>query len=81
MAWAEWMGIHIQYIQPGKPQQNTYIERDNRTVRHDWPDQNIFETIEEAQEQATNWLWKYNNDQPNMAIGGITTAMKLKMAA
>ncbi|MFK5996600.1 MAG: IS3 family transposase [Rhodobacterales bacterium] len=81
MAWAEKMGIHIQYIQPGKPQQNAYIERYNRTVRHEWLDQNIFETIEEAQEQATKWLWTYNNDRPNMGIGGVTPAMKLKMAA
>ena len=61
MAWAAKRGIHIQYIQPGKPQQNAYIERYNRTVRHEWLDQNIFETIEEAQEQATDWLWTYNN--------------------
>ena len=81
LAWAERMGVHIQYIQPGKPQQNAYIERYNRTVRHEWLDQNIFETIEEAQEQATKWLWTYNNDRPNMALGGITPAMKLKHAA
>jgi len=56
--------------------------------------QNIFETIEEAQEQATEWLWTYNNPshglqanhcravkRPNMVIGGITPAMKLKLAA
>ena len=76
-AWAEKRGITIEYIQPGKPQQNAYIERDNRTVRHEWLDQNIFETIEEAQEQATRWLWTDNNDRPNMAIGGVTPAMKL----
>ena len=81
MRWAEKRGISIVYIQPGKPQQNAYIERYNRTVRHEWLDQNIFETIEEAQDQATEWLWTYNNDRPNMAIGGITPAMKLKMAA
>lgn len=81
MAWAAQMGVHIHYIQPGKPQQNAYIERYNRTVRHEWLDQNIFETIEEAQKQATDWLWTYNNDRPNMAIGGITPAMKLNMAA
>jgi len=79
--WAENLGIHIKHIQPGKPQQNAYIERYNRTVRHEWLDQNIFETIQEAQEQATKWLWTYNNDRPNMAIGGITPAMKLKQAA
>ncbi len=76
----EGMSIHIQYIQPGKPQQNAYVERYNRTVLHEWLDQNIFETIEEAQDQATDWLWTYNNDRPNMAIDGITPAMKLKMA-
>jgi putative transposase len=37
--------------------------------------------VEEAQEQATQWLWTYNNDRPNMGIGGITPAMKLKMVA
>ena len=36
-AWAEKMGVHIQHIQPGKPQQNAYIERYNRTARHEWP--------------------------------------------
>ena len=81
MAWAAKRGIHIQYIQPGKPQQNAYIERYTRTVRYEWLDQNISETIEEAQDQATRWLWTYNNDRPNMAIGGIPPAMKLKMAA
>jgi putative transposase len=81
MIWAENLGIHIEHIQPGKPQQNAYIERYNRTVRHEWLDQNIFETIQEAQDQATKWLWTYNNDRPNMAIGGITPAMKLKHAA
>ena len=71
----------IEYIQPGKPQQNAYIERYNRTVRHEWLDQNIFETIEEAQDQTTEWLWTYNNELPNMAIGGVTPSMKLEMAA
>jgi transposase InsO family protein len=36
--------------------------------------------IEEAQDFATKWLWAYNNDRPNMGIGGITLAQKLKMA-
>ena len=80
-AWAEKRGIRLEHIQPGNPQQNAYIERYNRTVRHEWLDQYIIETIEEAQYRATQWLWTYNNDRPNMGIGGITPAMKLKMAA
>lgn len=58
-----------------------YIERYNRTVRHEWLDQYIIESIEEAQDHATQWLWTYNNDRPNMGIGGITPAQKLRMAA
>ena len=81
MKWAEKRGITISKIQPRKPQQNAYIEYYNRTVRHEWLEQNIFETIEKAQDQATEWLWTYNNDRPNMATGVVTPAMKLKMAA
>jgi putative transposase len=81
LIWAEKHGVTIQHIQPGKPQQNAYIERYNRTVRHEWLDQYIIESIEEAQDHATQWLWTYNNDRPNMGIGGITPAQKLKMAA
>ncbi len=81
LIWAEKRGITIQHIQPGQPQQNAYIERYNRTVRQEWLDQYIIETIEEAQDHATQWLWTYNNDRPNMGIGGITPAQKLKMAA
>jgi len=81
MEWAEKQGVTIQHIQPGQPQQNAYIERYNRTVRHEWLDQYIIESIEEAQDHATQWLWTYNNDRPNMGIGGITPAQKLKKAA
>ena len=41
----------------------------------------IFETIGEVQQIATDWLWTYNNERPNMGIGGVTPAMKLKMTA
>jgi putative transposase len=73
-------GIRLDYIQPGKPQQNAYVERYNRTVRHEWLDMHEFETIEEAQMTATQWLWTYNNERPNMALGGITPAMKMAEA-
>jgi len=43
--------------QPGKPQQNAYIERYNRTVRGEWLGQYIFETIEEAQDPERKLRW------------------------
>lgn len=79
--WAEQLGIRIEYIQPGKPQQNAYVERYNRTVRYDWLGHYLFESIAEIQEFATRWLWSYNHERPNMALGGITPKQKLALAA
>ncbi len=79
--WAEHNGIRIEHIQPGKPQQNAYIERYNRTVRYDWLAHHLFESVEEVQEYATRWLWVYNNERPNTAIGGITPRQKLALTA
>jgi transposase InsO family protein len=79
--WAQQRGIRIDYIQPGKPQQNAYVERYNRTVRYDWLSQTLFSSISEAQDSAARWLWTYNHERPNMAIGGIRSMQKLAMAA
>ena len=69
--WAEGRGIRLLYIQPGKPTQNAYIERFNRTARHEWLDLHEFESVEQAQALGTCWLWSYNNERPNLAIGGV----------
>lgn len=72
LAWAARRAIRIDFIQPGQPQQNTYVERYNRTVRYDWLAHYLFETLDQIQEFATRWLWTYNHARPNMALGGIT---------
>ena len=77
----------------GKPQQNAYVERYNRTVRTDWLGRYHFNSIEDLQDHATRWLWTYNNERPNIpnmvckqttagqrGIGGITPMQKLKAA-
>jgi putative transposase len=81
LAWARKRAIRIDYIQPGKPQQNAYIERYNRTVRYEWLAHYLFDTIQEVQAFATRWLWTYNHERPNMGIGGVTPIQKLAMAA
>jgi len=48
--WALKQDIRIEYIQPGKPQQNAYIERANRTIRYSWFSEYLFETIEQVQD-------------------------------
>ena len=79
--WAEDRGIDLLFIQPGNPQQNAYVERYNRTVRYDWLSHYLFAAIEEVQDYATRWLWTYNHERPNMALGGITPKQKLALAA
>ena len=79
-SWAGKRGVALQYIQPGKPRQNAYVERYHRTVRYEWLNQHLFESIEQAQESATQWLWTYNNERPNRAIGGVPPVQK-RMAA
>ncbi|WP_404542892.1 IS3 family transposase [Dyella agri] len=81
LTWAEQRGIRIEHIQPGKPQQNAYVERYNRTVRYDWLAQTLFDSIDEVQASATHWLWTYNHERPNMALGGITPMQKLALPA
>lgn len=80
VTWANKKNIRINCIQPGKPQKNAYIERYNRTVRYDWFGQNIFDDLEDAQNFATKWMWHYNNERLNMALGSITPTMKLQNA-
>ena len=80
VSWANKHRITLLYIQPGKPTQNAYIERFNRTARHEWLDMHQFESIAHAQLLATQWLWQYNNERPHTAIGGIPPRQLLNAA-
>jgi putative transposase len=78
--WASSKQITLLYIQPGKPTQYAYVERFNRTVRHEWLDLHSFNSIDQAQLLATQWLWSYNNERPHTAIGGIPPRRLLEAA-
>ncbi|WP_186252510.1 IS3 family transposase, partial [Burkholderia gladioli] len=54
--WAARRGIVLQFIQPGKPQQNAYIERYNKTVRYDWLAHYLFESVAGVKEYETKWV-------------------------
>jgi putative transposase len=78
--WTNKHQITLLYIQPGKPTQSAYIERFNRTARHEWLDLHIFKSVEHAQLLATQWLWLYNNERPHTAIGGVPPRQLLDAA-
>ena len=80
-AWAAKRSIRIEYIQPGKPHQNAYVERLNRTARYEWLAQYQFDHRAEVQDFAMRWMWSYNHERPNMALGDITPKQRLAMAA
>lgn len=68
--WAKENDIEWQFIQPGKPAQNAYIERFNRTFREDILDQYLFSSLSNIRGYADNWIEFYNYERPHSALGG-----------
>jgi putative transposase len=69
--WCERMGIAIRYIQPGKPNQNAFIERFNRTYREEVLNSYLFEDLDQVREITYDWLIAYNERRPHDALGGL----------
>lgn len=70
-AWATEHAVRLAFIQPGKPAQNAFIERFNRTYREEILDAYLFDSIEEAQAITQAWLEEYNAIRPHEALGGL----------
>lgn len=70
--WAKNREILIHYIQPGKPAQNGFIERFNRTYREDILDMNVFRGIWEVREITRQWMQIYNRERPHESLGNLT---------
>lgn len=70
-SWALKHKILIHYIQPGKPAQNGFIERFNRTYREEVLDMNLFSNLIEAREISVEWLKDYNNERPHESLCGL----------
>ena len=49
-------------------------------LRYSWLSCNVFESIEEVQDYATQWLWFYNHERPNKANGGLPPKLMLVRA-
>ncbi|MGB5324129.1 MAG: integrase core domain-containing protein, partial [Pseudomonadales bacterium] len=79
--WAKNNGMAIQYIQPGKPNQNAYIERFNRTYREEILDQYLFTSLEHVREATWFWMIEYNEERPHDSLGDMTPAEKRLQAA
>jgi putative transposase len=74
VAWAESAGMMIHYIQPGKPNQNAYIERFNRTYRQEVLSLYVFNSLSEVREITYWWRNDYNEARPHDSLGALTPA-------
>lgn len=69
--WCKEHGIEPRYIQPGKPNQNAFVERFNRTYRTEVLDAYLFESLEEVRRITENWIKEYNEERSHDAIGRV----------
>nr|WP_194286528.1 IS3 family transposase [Rahnella sp. RcJ3] len=70
--WAEDHGVMLEFIKPGKPTQNAFIERFNRTYRTEILDFYLFRTLNEAREITERWLNEYNSERPHESLDNLT---------
>ena len=73
--WCEGEAIELRYIQPGKPSQNAFIERFNRTYRHEVLDAYHFEDLDQVRDITDKWITVYNEERPHRALGKLPSRM------
>ena len=67
--WAHKRGIEIEYIQPGKPIQNAYVESFNSRLRDECLNEEVFLDLEDAKRKIEKWRRYYNEKRPHTSLG------------
>ena len=70
--WAYWNGVELDFIRPGKPNENAFIESFNGRLREECLNDNQFLTLVEAQTIIEAWRRDYNEERPHGSLNGLT---------
>ncbi len=70
--WAEKHDIQLDFIKPGKPTQNSYVERFNRTYRTEVLSMYALKRLSEVREITDSWIRGYNEQRPHDSLGDLT---------
>lgn len=74
VVWAHEKGISLRLIEPGKPNQNAYIESFNGRLRDECLNEHWFPTLLHARTSIESWRRDYNEERPKRVLGGLTPA-------
>ena len=70
--WAHGRGVKLRLIEPGKPNQNAYIESFNGRFRDECLNEHWFFNLEHARQLIESWRREYNEERPKKILGGLT---------
>jgi len=81
LTWAHRHGIALRLIEPGKPNQNAYVESFNGRLRDECLNEHWFTSLSQAQAVIEIWRREYNEERPKKTLGGLTPSQYAKQLA